>query len=104
MLVLVRFLFRSISGQGRRRSAAHHRRAAIREGEVPRGPVELGFRVPLDAKWSGEHDGALGPRRDLAVDEISGGQVAPLLLGHWHVGFVDPWGPSVTLFLSPCLI
>jgi hypothetical protein len=36
MLMLVRILFRSVSGQRRRQSAAHHRRAAIREGEVPR--------------------------------------------------------------------
>jgi len=36
MLLLVRIIYRPVSDQRRRRLAAHHRRAAIREGEVPR--------------------------------------------------------------------
>ena len=46
------------------------------------GAVELGFLVPIVAEESEEHDGALGRRRDLAVDEISGGQASPLFSGH----------------------
>ena len=44
--------------------------------------VELGFLVPVVAEESGEHDGVLGHRQDLAVDEISGGQASPLFSGH----------------------
>jgi len=64
------------------------------------GSVELGFLVPIGAEWSEEHDGALGHHRDLAVDEIFGGQVAPLLSGHWRVGSIDLRGLPVSLSFS----
>ena len=51
-------------------------------GQGPQGAVELGFLVPIVAEESEEHDGALGRRRDLAVDEISGSQASPLFSGH----------------------
>jgi len=56
--------------------------------------------VPIDAEGREEHDGALGRRRDLAVDEISDGQVAPLLSRHLCVGSVDLRGPPVSLSFS----
>jgi len=47
------------------------------------------------AEESEEHDGALDRRRDLAVDELSGGQASPLSSGSLTCGVRGPMG-------SPC--
>jgi len=80
---------------GRTPSPCRHLR-----GRGTKGSVQLGFLVPIGAEWSEEHDGALGHRRDLAVDENFDGQVAPLLSGHWRVGSVNLRGPPASLPFS----